>query len=325
MTPRPPLSVQVTDPSYGPSVDPREGEVAAVCTDVEPVRWEPIDPAAQPCPTLVFVDGVQQIEAWLSVTPHDRPQPVFGAAFAIAAGAVVACGDQASIEGVRTHRVVITEGGRCLHLPPQGGFHWDSRAGGSSEPGALAMRIAQHRRDLEHTIAEAMAGPERLVVLDGRLSFLRETRYPVIGAIKSHHAMYLHGEHAAVVSALRCGQRTPLFAIGDDRLAWYQRLPNVGEAGWAGILRGEVATAFGLATARHLADLATRHLPHYAGRPHRDPRAPQNMQPIMALESRLRHRLGDRRLAFRAVRVASAHARLDDAPSSRPSLRIAAA
>ncbi len=319
------MAIQVSDPTYGPMLDPREGDVATVRTDVEPVRWQPLDPGPVDVPELVFVDGVQQVEAWLNITPHDDPAPVFGVAFAVAAGAVVGGADRARVDEIRLQRVVMTEGGRCLHLPPSGGFAWDTRAGGGIDPGAMAGRVAGFRRDLEQTIAEGMAAPDRLVVLDGRLSFLRETRHPVIGAVKSHHAMYLQGEHAGVVTALRAGQRTPLFAIGDDRFGWYQRLPNVGDAGWAGVLRGEVSQGFGLAVARRLADVAAAALPRYAGRPHRDPRAPQNMQPIMALEQRLRHRLGDRRLAFRAARVACAQATLDAVPSARPDLRIAAA
>ena len=318
------MAVQVSDPTYGPQLDTREGDVTDVRVDVEPVRWEPLSPAPRDAPELVFVDGVQQVEAWLNVTPHDDPAPVFGVAFAVGAGAVVADGARARVEEIAVQRVVLTEGGRCLHLPTQGGFSWDVRAGGSGDPGSMAARVAGFRRDLEQAIAERMAARDRLVVLDGRLSFLRETKHPVIGAVKSHHAMYLQGEHAGVVTALRAGQRTPLFAIGDDRFGWYQRLPNVGDAGWAGIVRGEVSQGFGLATAQRLADLAACTLPRYAGRPHRDARAPQNMQPIMALEQRLRHRLGDRRLAFRAVRVACAAAVLDDAPSGRAPLRVVA-
>ncbi|MCB0880937.1 MAG: hypothetical protein KDC33_01795 [Thermoleophilia bacterium] len=324
MSTRAPMAVQVSDPTYGPQLDPREGDVTDVRVDVEPVRWEPLSPAPRDAPELVFVDGVQQVEAWLNVTPHDDPAPVFGVAFAVGAGAVVADGARARVEEIAVQRVVLTEGGRCLHLPTQGGFSWDVRAGGSGDPGSMAARVAGFRRDLEQAIAERMAARDRLVVLDGRLSFLRETKHPVIGAVKSHHAMYLQGEHAGVVTALRAGQRTPLFAIGDDRFGWYQRLPNVGDAGWAGIVRGEVSQGFGLATAQRLADLAACTLPRYAGRPHRDARAPQNMQPIMALEQRLRHRLGDRRLAFRAVRVACAAAVLDDAPSGRAPLRVVA-
>lgn len=228
------MAVQVSDPTYGPQLDPREGEVTDVRVDVEPVRWEPLAPSPCDVPELVFVDGVQQVEAWLNVTPQDDPAPVFGVAFAVGAGAVVADGARARVEEVAVQRVVLTEGGRCLHLPAQGGFAWDVRAGGGGDPGAMAARVAGFRRDLEQAIAERMSAGHRLVVLDGRLSFLRETRHPVIGVVKSHHAMYLQGEHAGVVTALRAGQRTPLFAIGDDRFGWYQRLPNVGDAGWAG-------------------------------------------------------------------------------------------
>ena len=47
-------------------------------------------------------------------------------------------------------------------------------------------------------------------------------------------------------------------------------------------------------------------VPRFAGVPHRDPRAPQNLQPIGALETHLRHLLGHPGLATRAVREAVA-------------------
>ena len=50
------------------------------------------------------------------------------------------------------------------------------------------------------------------------------------------------------------------------------------------------------------ADLVAATLPRYAGIPWLDPRAPQNLQPVGALERHLRHSLGDSRLASRAVR-----------------------
>lgn len=182
------------------------------------------------------------------------------------------------------------------------------------------------RQEMETQLTRAWAAPHRLVILDGRTSAIRDARGPVIGAVKSHHTLYLQGDAAGVVAALRAGQRTPLFAIGDDRLSWYQRLPGVGEAGWAGILRGEVARSVGVEAARVLADRATTVLPRYAGRPHRDPRAPQNMMPVQGLESRLRHRLGDRRLAFRAVRIAASRAELDASVAAAGSgLAVAAA
>jgi uncharacterized protein len=129
--------------------------------------------------------------------------------------------------------------------------------------------------------------------------------------------MYLPAEEARAVVALGVGERTPLFAIGEDRLSWYQRLPGAGREGWAGILRGELARSVGLSEARRLADRAAAELPRFAGRPHRDPRAPQNLAPVAGLEERLRHRMGDRRLALRAARRAAAAAALDAGPGAR--------
>ena len=59
----------------------------------------------------------------------------------------------------------------------------------------------------------------------------------------------------------------------------------------------------------------------FAGVPHRDPRAPQNLQPIGALEDRLRHLLGSPALAARAVRDAVSRLRDDSAASARSARR----
>jgi hypothetical protein len=305
-------AIQVSDPSYGPGLDPDESETAPVDTAVERIPWSPVAPRAAPAGDLVFVDGVQQVEAWLTITAPDDPQPLPGVAFAAGAGALLAGpGRPASVVALRLRRAVLTVGERRLDLPPVAGFRWESRAGAAREASGIARRVGQLRQQLELALAEELAAEDRLVVLDGRLSFVRDPAGPVVGAIKSHHRMYLSAAEARTVVALAVGERTPLFAIGEDRLSWYQRLPGAGRDGWAGILRGELAAAAGLAEARRLADRAAAELPRFAGRPHRDPRAPQNLAPVAGLEERLRHRLGDRRLALRAVRRAAASATLD--------------
>lgn len=310
--------VLVGDPSYGPGLDPSEADTAPVDTAVEGLAWEPLTPAAGAALELAFIDGAQQIEAWLTVTAPGEARPLPGAAFAVAAGVVLAApGRAAEIAGLIVRRVVITVGDRRLSLGAVGGFAWESRSGAAQEASGLARRVGQFRQQMEHALAEEAAAPDRLVVLDGPLSFVRDAGGPIVGAVKSHHRMYLPPAEARTVTRLGVGQRTPLFAIGDDRLSWYQRLPGAGEAGWAGILRGEVARAHGIAEARGLADRAASELPRYAGRPHRDPRAPQNLAPVAGLEARLRHRMGDRRLALRAVRRAAVAARLDDATPAR--------
>ena len=55
-----------------------------------------------------------------------------------------------------------------------------------------------------------------------------------------------------------------------------------------------------MSVARDLADRLTAALPSFVGRAS-DPRAPQNLAPIGALEGRLRHRMGDARFIRRAV------------------------
>ena len=47
--------------------------------------------------------------------------------------------------------------------------------------------------------------------------------------------------------------------------------------------------------------MSARSLPRFASDPVRDPRAPQNLYPVGALEARLRHRLGDPLLIRRAT------------------------
>lgn len=309
------LSVHVADPSHGSGLDPLEGETAPVDVAVEGVPWGPLTPASGPARDLAFIDGVQQIEAWLTASSPADPTATVAAAAAIGAGAVLAGEGRARVAELRVRRLVLTAGDRRLSLPAIGGFAWEERAG-AREASGLARQVGQLRQELELTLAERLAQPGRLVVLDGRLSFVREPQDGggrVLGAIKSHHRMYLAPEEARAVVTLAVGQRTPLFAIGEDRLSWYQRLPGVGESGWGGILRGELPRALGVAEARRLADWAAVGLPRFAGRPHRDPRAPQNLAPIAGLEERLRHRLGDRSLALRAVRQAAAGARLEPA------------
>lgn len=318
------LSVQVVDPRYGPGIDLDEREGASVDPHVESSSWSPREPVAATPEPLAFVDGAQRVEAWLTATEDDSPLPVVAVCFAVAVGGVLTVpGERARLVDGRILRGVIASGDRVLSLPPTDGVEWEHSTSGSRDVGSLHGGIARSRRRLEHEVAESLAR-QTLVVLDGRLSSIREGHGEVIGAIKSHSRLYLSGREADCITRLRVGQRTPLFSIGEDRLSWYQRLPGLGERGWAGILRGEVARSLGVSRASELADRAAGELPRFAGRPHRDPRAPQNLAPIGSLEDRLTHLMGDRRLALRAIRRATSRARLDGALQVEPPQTLAA-
>jgi hypothetical protein len=66
----------------------------------------------------------------------------------------------------------------------------------------------------------------------------------------------------------------------------------------------EIPQSPGLKAAVEVADRVAGAIPRFAGVAHRDPRAPQNLQPIGALETHLRHLLGHVGLATRAVHEA---------------------
>ena len=109
-----------------------------------------------------------------------------------------------------------------------------------------------------------------------------------------------------VLFSLAAGARTPLFTLSSRRFArysWFLRLaaPYAGDSELSGLVRLEVAEGVGLEAARVLADATCVLLPRFAPSRGRDPRAPQNLLPIGALESHLRHRLGDSNLVRRHI------------------------
>ena len=68
-----------------------------------------------------------------------------------------------------------------------------------------------------------------------------------------------------------------------------------------GIIRLEVRAVVGLETARHLANTSAALLVRFASLAMRDPRAPQNLIPVGALEAELRRRMGDPLIVRRAI------------------------
>ena len=152
-------------------------------------------------------------------------------------------------------------------------------------------------------------GVDDLLVIDGPLHKL--THLPrTMGLIKTHRAGYLPPELNQVVASLAAGQRTPVFLMGTtwERHAWYLRLPStpdVPRAPWAGVVRCEAAADLSRAQVTALASLSQTVLCRYASVAYKDSRAPQNLVPIAGLENALRHRLGDTRVLYRALRQAA--------------------
>jgi hypothetical protein len=327
------FTVDPWDPSYGQAaVDERsmlDESTAELDLDLElpAARWRPLDPVAgltQPGAVL-FLDGVRRIDARVWV--HGNGQPATGIAASLAAGVVV-CDGTARVVDVTVERGLFTHAPGAGDIATRAAVYPARRAGG---PGfdELSLAMQQRLSDIEAELALAVRGSGRpagdLLVVDGPLrgrvrlqsrgdpgGSSPRGQHRTVGYIKTHHASYLPDAQAAVVGALRPGQRTPAFAMGTTwrRTSWYLQLPSgTGGRGsgapWAGVVRIECSPDLAPEDVTELADLTARVLPPLASAPHKDPRAPQNLVPIGGLERELRRRLGDQQLLYRALRAAA--------------------
>lgn len=270
------------------------------------------DPAPQP--RVAFIDGVRRVEASLYQVDDRDGSIARGVAGAHACGAVLINTEDATptIGHVEVARHVIFGSGQVGSLPAVvGGWAWRPSSVAATDPDAPLAELQRRMRQAEGLLAEQLCTEGWLTIVDGPLTYVRSADLPVVGYVKTHHRMLLPpAEHAAVPFLLRVGIRTSLFAHS-DRYSSYMRIadPDPHAGPWSGIVRLEIPQSAGLTAASATADAVTGFLPPFAGVRHRDPRAPQNLQPVGALEKHLRHLLGSPALAVRAVRDAVAQLR----------------
>src|SRR5947207_1132404 len=305
------------DPGYGVAFGEEldggalEESTAELDLDLEmpSAQWRPVDPdPATVLPGMVlFADGVRRIDArvWVHGT---RPQPVPGIAASFAAG-LVSCDGAARISDVMVERGLFTAAAEATGITA-GRVSYPARlaAGAAFEQLSLALQQRLTRAEVQLALTYRAQNPaaDDLLVIDGPLRG-RTHLDRAVGYIKSHHASYLPPEQAAVVSALRPGQRTPAFTMGTSwrRTSWYLQLPRTAGVPWSGVVRLECSADLPLAEVTRLGDLTARVLPPLASVPHKDPLAPQNLVPIGGLERELRHRLGGLPLRTSSRRTSS--------------------
>jgi hypothetical protein len=163
-------------------------------------------------------------------------------------------------------------------------------------------------RKLEGELAVLTADERRLTFVDGPLTYMLPLEKPILGYVKTHSRYYVGGDQLRVVQQLQTGQRTPVFQFGTEgasRYSWYVCVGPRRELdhSLAGVIRVEVSAMVGASEALRLADCSTALLPRFATTPAWDPRAPQNLYPVSALESHLHHRMGDREYVRRSITV----------------------
>lgn len=300
------FTVETWDADYGTPTDVEMDDASQnvdAGVELKTEAWTPIAPDAERGSDILFVDGVRRVDASLWI---DQPPdfPGFALAATYAAGAV-RCNGKATLEVAEVGRGLFTSSAAEDIESSVGTYEVKATKGTTSEE--LWLGIQQRMGDLEGKVARE-AGAAEMIVVDGPLSHRRNLP-KAVGYIKTQKVQYLPLELRSVLTGLPSGYRTPLFLTTTSwsRYSWYVRLANhAGPAG--GLVRCEIEADMTVAAAVRTANRVTATLPKYASERHKDPRAPQNLYPIGGLERDLKHRLGDRDLAVRALRRAAATA-----------------
>lgn len=297
------FTVEAWDSDYGAPTDAELTDASQnvdVTVELRPEDWRPLLPETEPVEDILFIDGVRRVDATLWI---DQPPdfPGFALAATYAAGAV-RCNGRAVVEESAVERGLFTSA-PSSDVPTAIGTY-EVKATKGTTPEELWLGIQQRMGSLEAAVTRHAGGAE-LVVVDGPLSHARDIDNAV-GYIKTQKVQYLPLELRQVLTSLPAGYRTPLFLTTTSwsRYSWYLRLANhAGPAG--GLVRCEIDADMTSADAARVATGVSSTLPRYASARHKDPRAPQNLYPIGGLERELRHRLGDKELAMRALRRAA--------------------
>ena len=296
-------------PQYEGSVeiDPADGSVSGVDATVEESSWKAISvPPVHFVPALYFIDGVRRTDA--RVLAWNAGGLIHGLLGTVAAGSVRSEGQHASFEGCQVSRFLIVGGGHKRSATMRVGnmrVEFEGFASMTTTPAELGGELQELMRQLEARVAEGAIGDDRLVFIDGPLAYISSLG-PVVGVIKRISQPYLDSNRFELVTSLSVGERTPVFLISDgkrDRYSWYLRVGDRRSFDHVltGIVRLEVRAVVGLESAQHLANTSAALLVRFSSTATRDPRAPQNLVPIGALETELRRRMGDPLIVRRAI------------------------
>ena len=316
--PRLALRIDPWAPEYDASlqlVEADDEEAAPVDVTVERVAWTAVDPPPGATPAMSIVDGVRRVELRVVSDAGDRIcYGLFGSA-AVGAARLEA---RAEIAEVQVQRYLVMGGGLVSGdmaiAGPGAALQFAGIGVAENTSMAPLAGLQEQMRASEAALADELARRTgEVVIVDGPLQPLRPPTALIIGYVKRMQRGYLGPAETSLLPRLRRGQRTPVFAILDrhPRYSWYVRLAPAAPFAhsFAGVARLEISQTTGLVAALSAADLTARVLPRLASTPDRDPRAPQNLVPVGALEHHLRHRLGDpawiRRLLLTALAEAA--------------------
>ncbi len=291
-----------------------------VRVDVEPGPWRAISPLTSlPLPqTLAFIDGRRRLDG--RAIGRDGDRILYGAFATVAAGIIeIDCHHRrAHFPAAATVERVIAFGGdrqpEPVTVPGPPGSRCTLRyapapnATCRNDPQVPLALVQERMRDIEAALAVARSrDAQTLAIQDGNLFRDYEgSAGAIVGYMKTLQRNYLPAENARLLWQLAPGERTPLFSVGRGSArywSWYMRSGQTGRGSLHGIVRLEIfASKANLALAQKIANWCCHLIPKYASEPLRDPRAPQNLMPVNALESWLGRHMGNPAIAQRCVK-----------------------
>jgi uncharacterized protein len=271
---------------------------------------------------LLFLDGRRRTEARV-LAEDDEREIAFGVLGTYGVGAVSCCP-----EGLRRatyldrwdiRRVCALSSGRRLEsfsiltaLRSQlGRLEYRVVSTEESDVDAVLHKLQAEMLKAEERLAlELCTGrADALIIVDGPRA-LTSRNENLIGYVKTIHEVRLKKPQLEVVCSLEQGERSPLYLVearGQRYFEWFLRLrdPRPWLYSLAGMVRlqcyaGEEPKK-SLARAKHIADWSCGAMPRFASAAYQDPRAPQQLLPIRALEAELGRRMGSAELIRRRI------------------------
>lgn len=323
----------------GPGEDDTDGsskplDASAVGIELPLEEWRPVVPARSvPITRALFLDGVRRLEA-RAVLDGETSQS-FAAIGSLAVGAVECrlqdepsarlLADPVIERWCLIAAAAIDEEDVVIRAGAGRPIVYRTAAAPGDDPQAPADELQRLMRQAEARLTTALRRaldrerggapmPGSLLVCDGPRPFIGRDPH-VVGYLKTVQQQRLPARAFEVVRGLEEGQRSPIYLVGtgaNARFEWYVRLRD--PRPWLHSLAGSVRLqahageqpASELDDAKVVADWSATELPRFATRAHQDPRAPQQLLPVRALEENLRRRLGSAPLLRRRVEVALA-------------------
>ncbi|MCA9837877.1 MAG: hypothetical protein KC422_13250 [Trueperaceae bacterium] len=304
---------------------------ASIDAQVETTDWQGISPMARAFPfdELLFIDGSRRTEARV-LLEDDLKQVAFGAVGTFGVGVVSCCPNQSRLSyfveleplGFTSIRRLCTlSSGYSLpgfevvsrfkkHL---GQLSYSVESTAKKEADAVVRQLQFKMLQTEQQLASRLCEsyPKALIVADGprpKMGYAPN----VVGYVKTMHVLPLAEEQIATVRELEEGQRSPLYLISNNDKSqqlfeFFLRLrdPRPWLYSFAGMVRLQLAAGSRpeerLPEAIQLADSLTTLLPRFATKQHQDPRAPQQLLPIRALEAELKRKMGHPQMVRRRL------------------------